>query len=73
MGTRNIKSKAAHYETVNHWVHYHCDKLSDVEIHRLANDKAVIYNYKSCLSQNTCPKTVIDIDQLANLYSVILL
>ena len=22
---RNIKSKAAHCETGNHWVHYHCD------------------------------------------------
>ena len=57
---RNIKSKAAHCETGNHWVHYHCDKLTDVEIHRLENDKGVIYNCKSCLSQNTCPKTVID-------------
>ena len=56
---RNIKSKAAHCELGGHWVHYHCDKLTDDEISRLENDKDLIYTCKNCLSQNTCPKTVI--------------
>ena len=50
--------EAAYCESGTHWVHYHCDTLIDLEIHRLENDDGVIYNCKNCLSHNTCPKTV---------------
>ena len=55
---RYVKSKAAYCESGTHWVHHHCDKLTDLDIQRLENDDWVIYNCKNCLSHNTCPKTV---------------
>ena len=58
--SRNIKSKAAHCEMGKHWVHYKCDKLTETEINRPETDTDMIYNCKNCLSQNTCPKTVIN-------------
>ncbi|MES9884384.1 MAG: hypothetical protein ABW185_26350 [Sedimenticola sp.] len=44
-------TRAAVCELGEHWVHYHCDKLTTSEIDRLINDNDAIYNCKHCLTR----------------------
>ena len=59
---RACKTRAAVCQIGNHWIHYHCDRLSSDEIDRLHKDTGYIYNCKDCLQHNTCVKAVANRD-----------
>ena len=55
---RNVRKNAAVCQIGKHWMHYKCDRLSEMEINRLHNDQGYIYNCKKCSSQETTCKTI---------------
>ncbi|MCG7868272.1 MAG: hypothetical protein JAY74_18145, partial [Candidatus Thiodiazotropha taylori] len=58
---RVVCTRAAECEKCGKWWHYHCDRLSPEEIHRLDKDKGFIYICKSCRSsENTEAKVIAD-------------
>ena len=49
---RSCKTRAAVCQVGNHWIHYHCDRLTTYEIDRLHNDRGFIYTCKDCQKNN---------------------
>ena len=45
---RTLHFRGALCEVGNHWVHYHCDRLTESEIKRLHNEPGFIYVCKMC-------------------------
>ena len=45
---RVLHSRGALCEAGNHWIHYHCDRLTEQEIKRLHNEPGFIYICKMC-------------------------
>lgn len=60
---RFLRSRGVVCEKGQHWIHYHCDKLTQDEINRLHTDKGFIFNCKKCSKDDTAVKVPIESTQ----------